>query len=98
MHLFILENYHKLPTGAEKTTKIKDWNETFQLLIKALKQLYYYSTDVYIYQLEDIENAAYLVATCTTMIDVFFFQLRDVKLAYCNKNEGHANCSISCTG
>ena len=48
--------------------------------------------------LEDIENAAYLVATCTTMIDVFFFQLRDVKLAYCNKNEGHANCSISCTG
>jgi len=53
---------------------------------------------IYIYQLEDIENAAYLVATCTIMIDVFFFQLRDVKLAYCNKNEGHANCSISCTG
>ena len=45
--------------------------------------------------LEDIENAAYLVATCTMMIDVFFFQLRDVKLAYCNKNEGHANCSIT---
>ena len=54
--------------------------------------------EIYIYQLEDIKNAAYLVATCTTMIDVFFFQLRDVKLAYCNKNEGHANCSISCTG
>ena len=29
IYLFILENYHKLPTGAEKTTKIKDWNETF---------------------------------------------------------------------
>ena len=83
--------------------KIKDWNETFKLLIKAIKQLYYQSgelrsTDVYMNMLEDIENAAYLVATCSTMIDVFFFQLRDVKLAYCNKNEGHANCSISCTG
>ena len=77
IYLFILENYHEIPFGEEKTMKIKDRN---------------------IYQLEDIENAAYLVATCTIMIDVFFFQLRDVKLAYCNKNEGHANCSISCTG
>ena len=29
IYLFILENYHKRLTGAEKTTKIEDWNETF---------------------------------------------------------------------
>ena len=28
-YLSILENYHKLPFGAEKTMKIKDWDEIF---------------------------------------------------------------------
>ena len=28
-YLFISENYHKLPTGAKRATKDKDWNETF---------------------------------------------------------------------